>query len=113
VIDELLLQRMCKPYNIKYKIIEGTDTILLDSNLDEWMVKIDPSKERPYCLMHKNKIRQTKKYHVQKWLRTLPQLIDRIIGHKMVLNRIYGSTPIHKQKNKINKYKNNSKGVTC
>lgn len=101
MIDELLLQRMCKPYNIKYKIIEGTDTILLDSNLDEWMVKIEPNRERPYCLMHKNKIRQTNKYHVQRWLKKFPHVLDSIVNHKKILVNLYGgSQDTYKNKHK-------------
>jgi hypothetical protein len=117
MIDELLLQRMCNQYNIKYQIMETTNIILLDSGLDQWMVKIESHRDRPYCLMHKNKLRQTKKYHTQRYLRTLGQLLDSVASHKRVLINIFGSSPIHKQKNKINKSNkhnyNNKKGITC
>jgi hypothetical protein len=94
---------MCKQYNIKYKVFENTGTILLDSNLDEWMVKIESHKDRPYCLMHKNKLRQTKKFHFQRRLTTLGHLLDAVASHKKVLTTIYGLPPIHKPKNnKIN-----------
>lgn len=118
MIDELLLQRMCNQYNIKYKIFENTGTIILDSGLDEWMVRIEPNRDRPYCLLHKNKIRQTKKFHVQRYLRTLGQLLDSVASHKKVLTSLFGSSPIHKQKNKINKINdkrkhNKKKGKVC
>lgn len=116
MIDEILLQRMCKQYNIKYKIFESTDTITLYTGLDDWMIKYVPGRDRPYCIFHKNKIKQTKKYHVQRWVRTLYQGLDVIITHKKVLVNVFSLRNTYKNKNiKINsKYKNNKKkGLSC
>lgn len=107
MIDELLLQRMCNQYNIKYQVIEATNIILLHTGLDDWMIKIEPHRDKPYCLMHKNKLRQTNKFHFQRRLSNLFQSLDCVASHKKVLKTIFNSSPIHKQKNKIKKEKFN------
>lgn len=98
------IQYLCDKYKIKYKIFEVTNYIYLDSGLDEWLVKYQPGREKPFCLMHKNKIKQTKKYHVQRYLRTEYQLIDCVANHKKILvNMFHGSHNTYKKnKNRIN-----------
>lgn len=105
MINKLNLQRLCKKYNIKYKLFEETKIILLDSGLDEWQIKVKDKKHKPYCLLHKNKLRQTDKYHIQRHLSNLYQAIDSIANHKKVLSNIYGSQ--HTYKNNKYKKKNN------
>lgn len=101
MIDEVLLQNMCNQYNIKFQVIN--DTIILYTGLDDWMIKYIPGRDRPYCIFHKNKIKQTKKYHVQRWVRTLYQSLDVIIGHKKVLVNLFGSPNTYRKNTKINK----------
>ena len=102
MIDQKQLEYLCKKYKIKYQFFESTDIVILDTGLDIWLIKHVGNRDRPYCLLHKNKIKQTKKFHVQRYLRTLPQLIDSVIKHKKVLSQMYVSK-IHKQNNNINK----------
>lgn len=106
MFDIKQLHYLCTKYKIKYKIFESTNTIYLDSNLEEWLVKYIYNKDKPFCLMHKNKIRQTNKFHVQGYKRTLTHLIDSILTHKKVLVKIHGS-PGNTYKNY--KYKNNKR----
>lgn len=91
MINETELHNICAKYKIKYKIFHQTGTILLDSGLDEWLLKYRPNKEKPYCLLHKNKIRNKSKFHTQRHLRTLSQSLDCIASHKNILKSIYGS----------------------
>jgi len=100
MINQKQLEYLCRKYSIKYQYFEVTDIALLYTPLDTWQIKYVGNRDRPYCLLHKNKIKQTKKFHVQRYLRTLPQLIDSILRHKNVLSQIYISK-IHKQNNNI------------
>jgi len=102
MINQKQLEYLCRKYEIKYQYFEATDIALLYTPLDTWQIKHVGNRDRPYCLLHKNKIKQTKKFHVQRYLRTLPQLIDSVIKHKKVLSQMYVSK-IHKQNNNINK----------
>lgn len=100
MINELELERLCKRYKIKSKVFKETGIIILDSGLDEWQIKYIENKIKPYCLLHKNKCKQTSKFHVQRWLRTLPQSIDCVANHKKVLSQLYVSPNTYKNKNK-------------
>ena len=100
MINQKQLEYLCRKYSIKYQYFEVTDIALLYTPLDTWQIKYVGNRDRPYCLLHKNKIKQIKKFHVQRYLRTLPQLIDSILRHKNVLSQIYISK-IHKQNNNI------------
>lgn len=91
LINEVELQNICSKYNIKYRIFHQTNIITLYTGLDDWMIKYNPGKSKPYCLMHKNKIRNRSKFHVQRHLRTLYQSLDCIASHKNILKTIYGS----------------------
>ena len=90
MIDEMELKRLCNKYKIKHKVFSQTKVILLDSGLDEWQVKYEEHKDKPFCLLHKNKCRQKSKFHVQRYLRTLYQTIHCVANHKNVLTNIYG-----------------------
>ena len=91
LVNELQLKYLCDKYNIKYKIFEATDTIILHTGLDDWIIKYMPGRNRPYCLMHKNKVRQTNKFHVQRWLGSISNVIDCVASHKRVLKSIFDS----------------------
>ena len=111
MICEKQLEYLCRKYNIRYQFFESTGIAMLYTGLDEWQIKYYDNRDRPFCLMHKNKMRQTKNFHTQRYLRTLPQLLDCILKHKKVLSLIYASK-LHKQKNNnininSNKYSKN------
>ena len=82
-------EKICEKYKIKHKVFYGTNTIILDSGLDEWRIKYTSNKDMPYCLLHKNKSKQKNKFHTQRNLRTLYQAIDCVIRHKNILNKVY------------------------
>jgi len=105
IINEQQLNNLCNRYNIKYQYFDTTNTLLLSTPLDEWQIKYVGNRDRPYCLLHKNKIKQTKKFHVQRWVSNLIFAIHTIIEHKKVLVNLYGSPRIHKQNNKITRKK--------
>lgn len=98
MFDEKLLERICSKYKIKYKLFENV--VFLDTNLDEWMIKYIPNRrDRPYCLMHKNKFKQVNKFHIQRYLTTLYCSLDSVVNHKNILKTIYST--------KRNTYKQN------
>lgn len=101
MINESKLQYLCNKYNIKYQFFESTNVILLNTGLDIWKIKYFPHKNKPFCLLHKNKIRQTNKFHIQRWLTTLYQSLDVVVNHKNWLKPLYDSQ--HKYKHKQNK----------
>lgn len=106
MFDVKQLHYLCTKYKIKYKVFESTNQIYIDSNLDEWLIKyVGNNRDRPYCLMHKNKIRQTKKFHVQGYKAKLSHALDSIVGHKGILKNIYAPNT-YKQKTKIKRRKN-------
>ncbi len=100
------LKYLCDRYNIKYKIFHQTDIILLDTGLDEWKIKKTNSKNKPYCLLHKNKTRLKNKYHTQRKTNTLFQAIDIIIKHKNVLYKLYNSKYNQSQQHTCNNCNN-------
>ena len=96
-MDEVELKLLCDKYNIKYKVFSGNNVALLDTGIDEYQIKYMEYRDRPYCLMHKNKIRQTNKYHTQRYLKKLSHALDSIINHKKVLVNIYSSPDTYKK----------------
>jgi hypothetical protein len=89
LIDEVELKKICDKYKIKHKYFPQTNIVLLDSDLDEWQVRYNKHKDKPFCLLHKNKYRQKSKFHIQRRLRTLQQTIHCVASHKNVLIKIY------------------------
>lgn len=91
-MDELQLKQLCNRYKIKYKYFSQTETAIIETGLDEWIIKFQKGKERPFHLLHQNKIKPRKKpifgFHTQRRLRTLEQAIDCIIQHKGVLSNL-------------------------
>jgi len=106
MIDQKQLEYLCKKYKIKYQFFESTDIVILDTGLDIWLIKhVGNNRDRPYCLMHKNEIKQTKRYHVQGWKRTLYQSINSLLLHKNIFVDHSKSQNTYKKSNKINNNK--------
>ena len=101
IFDEKQLKYLFNKYKIRYKIFEATDIVLLDSGLDEWLIKYQHGRDQPYCLMHKNKLKQTKRFHVQRWLSNFYQSLDSLLSHKNIFVDHSSS------KNTYKKYRNN------
>jgi hypothetical protein len=108
MIDEQQLQYFSEKYKIKYKVFPQADMVTLSTGIDDWMIKYVKGRDRPYCLYHKNKIRQTNKYHVQRWLKKFPHVLDSIVNHKKILVNLYGSRNTHKQNKNINTRRKNN-----
>lgn len=93
------LEYLCNKYRIKYQFFDNI--ILLSTGLDQWMIRYMPNRDKPYCLMHKNKIKQTEKFHVQRWVKNITFALDTIISHKNILVNLYGSSNTYKQNKNI------------
>jgi len=64
------------------------DLILVSTPLDSWQIKIT-NKQKPYCLLHKNKFGRTNRYHIQTWKSNLYYIYDTIHKHKNPLVNIH------------------------
>jgi len=105
IFDEKQLKYLFNKYKIRYKIFEETNVLLIDSGLDEWLIKYHHGRDRPYCLMHKNKLKQTKRYHVQGWKTKFEHLLDSLLSHKNIYIDHSKSKSTYKKNNKINNNK--------
>ena len=86
MICEKELKELCNKYNIRYQHFPTTKIILLDSGLDEWQVKYDLRKQKKgFCLLHRNKFRNKSKYHTQRELHNIFQVIDCVGRHKNLI----------------------------
>lgn len=94
MINEKELEFLCNKYRIKHKYFPGTNTILLTTIFDEWLIKYIDGNIKPYCLLHKNKLKHTKKFHTQRWVKNIRFAFDTINEH----NKFYGF-PIKIRKN--------------
>ncbi len=101
MIDELEVRKYDKTFNMKSRVYQFSNTIEIDTQLDQWRITIiewgDKEKElidltkRPFkkvCLLHKNKYGRTNKYHKQGTKTNLFQAYHSIYSHKNVLSCI-------------------------
>ena len=105
IFDEKQLKYLFNKYKIRYKIFEETNVLLIDSGLDEWLIKYQHGRDQPYCLMHKNKLKQTKRYHVQGWKSNFYHSLDSLLSHKNIFVDHSKSQNTYKKNNKINNNK--------
>jgi len=108
MINKKELEQLCNKYRIKYKYFDTTNIILLDSGFEQWMIRYVHNRDKPYCLMHKNKLKQTEKFHVQRWVKNITFAFDTIISHKNILVNIYDSSNTYKQNKNINTRRKNN-----
>jgi hypothetical protein len=92
MINELEVQKFDNIFGTKSKVFKTTNIIIVNTFLDEWMIKITSRRDKPICLFHKNKRNRTNKYHLQGRRNTLYQAYDSIYSHKNPL----------RYKNKVN-----------
>jgi len=113
MINEIELKALCNKYKIKYKLFQLTNTIILDTGIAEWLIKhLGNNRDRPYCLMHKNKLGQTSKYHIQGYKKTLFQAIDSALTYKnIIVNHNYVNQKSSHNTYIKHKYKNIKKKV--
>lgn len=90
MVDEKRMRKLCRRYGISYKIFHNTEIILLETPLDEYMIKLTDAKDKSVCLMHKNKLFNRHKYHIQREFSDVYQAIDSIAGHNK-MKHIYSS----------------------
>lgn len=99
MIDEVVIQGLDFKYGLKSNVYQCSNTILIDTQLDQWRVVViewsEKEKEfidlriRPYRkvrLYHKNKFGRKNKYHLQGEKTNLYQCYDSIYRHKRWLN---------------------------
>ena len=107
-------KQLCNKYRIKYQFFNITNIILLDSGFEQWMIRYVHNRDKPYCLMHKNKLKQTEKFHVQRWVKNITFAFDTIISHKNILVNLYGSSnTYHKNTNIKNTNKDKRRKQFC
>jgi hypothetical protein len=85
-IDELEIKQYDYKFGTKSKVFY--DTIIVDSGNEEWQIKITNRRNRPICLLHRNKHGRTNKFHIQAYKTLLYHAYDAIYSHKNVLSCI-------------------------
>ncbi len=90
MFDESIIKPWCDKYKIKCIVFPKTNTMLLDTGLDEWQVRFTDNKFKPYCLLHKNTRKNINKHHTQRKLKDLDHVFHAVVTHKGVLTGVYG-----------------------
>lgn len=80
--NEDLLKKLQKRYKFNYRFFDITDTVYIDTKIDEWQIQYIPGKYKPYRLLHKNRTKNQSKFHTQRYLKKFSHAIDSIIRHK-------------------------------
>jgi len=88
MIDELEVQKYDKKYGTKSKVFSQTGIIYIESPLDSWQIRVINRKDRPICLLHKNKFGRTNKFHIQAFKTCLYHAYDAIYTHKGLMSVI-------------------------
>ena len=97
---ELEIARYDAMFGTRSRYFSCTNTIIVETPLDSWQIRITNRQSKPYCLLHKNKFGRTNKFHIQAYKVKLFHVYDAIYKHKNPLINI--------NKNKI-KYINQRK----
>ena len=88
----MTIEREIKKYDnifgTKSRYFPCTNTITVETPLDSWQIKIT-NKQKPYCLLHKNKFGRINRYHIQTWKSNLYYIYDTIHKHKNPLINIH------------------------
>jgi len=84
MIDELEVEKYDAMFGTRSKIF--FDTIIIDSGIDEWQIRIINKHRKGVCLLHRNKYGRTNKFHTQGFKSNIFQGYDSIYRHKNVLS---------------------------
>jgi len=89
------IQKLDRMFNMKSRVYQFSNTIEIDTQLDQWRIvvtnwterekKIINLSKKPYkrvCLLHKNKKGRKNKYHLQAWKGSIYAAYDSIYNHK-------------------------------
>mgnify|MGYP001013381634 CR=1 FL=1 len=82
MIDELEIKSFDARFGTRSKVFQCTNTIVIETPLDSWIVKVTNRQTRPLCLLHKNKFGRINKYHIQSWKTKMFHVYDSIYKHK-------------------------------
>ncbi len=82
MIDELEIKKYDTKFGTKSKVFQYSNTIVVETPLDTWMIKVTNRQVRPICLLHKNKFGRINKFHIQNWKTCLYHTYDSIYRHK-------------------------------
>lgn len=81
-LNELEIARYDRMFGTRSRYFPCTNTIIIETPLDSWQVRITNRQVKPYCLLHKNKFGRTNKYHIQTQKTSLYYIYDTIYKHK-------------------------------
>jgi cytidylate kinase len=85
MIDELtikMIRKFDKRFGTRSKVFSATNSIVVETGLDIWLIQITNRKYKGIYLYHQNKLKQTKKYHHQGIKSNLYQVYHSIFKHK-------------------------------
>ncbi|HEY5588233.1 MAG TPA: hypothetical protein VIK86_04665 [Candidatus Paceibacterota bacterium] len=79
------IETLTTKYNLRPQYFPATDTLFIDTGLDNWKITYHAKRERQYTLYHQNKFGKKNIYHTQGLKSTLEHALDSIYTHKGVL----------------------------
>jgi len=82
IIDELEIQRFDRKFGTKSKVFPQTNTILIETQLESWRIKLTNKKIKGIYLYHMNKRGQKDRYHLQGLKTSIYDAYDSIYNHK-------------------------------
>lgn len=82
MINELEIKKFDEKFGTKSKVFQCSNIIIVETPLDTWMIKITNRRDKPVCLLHKNRYGRTNKFHIQSWKTCLYHAYDSIYRHK-------------------------------
>lgn len=92
MLDECLIQRLSNKYRVRSQVFQETNTILINSALDEWKIIYYPELDRDNIkLMHKNTSGNRNNYHTQRYYSCFYNVFDSIGSHKFLNKRMTSS----------------------
>lgn len=110
MIDELEVQKYDFMFGTKSQIYQVSNTVIVNTQLDEWRITVTHWSERekelvdllerPYkkvCLLHKNKRGRKNKFHIQGIKNDLYDAFHSIYTHKKWMPILKASTNTYKE----------------
>lgn len=84
-INELEIQQFDEKYGTKSIPFPATNTIVVGTGYEDWLIKITNRKTKSVCLMHRNKYGRTNKFHIQTHKSCLLHAYQTIYNHRRLL----------------------------
>ena len=95
IIDELEIKRLDNKFGTKSKYFPQTNTIIIETPLENWQIKITSKKTKGIYLYHMNKRGQRDRYHFQSAKTKIYDAYDSIYNHRQWMSVIKTSTNIY------------------